>query len=127
MAEHHEIIGPARGEPLPRPRVGACIRIPLESPPSPRWSQVLGAHLANSLTGHPAVGHLRLNQLVQGSVIVLEGVEEAEAEVLGPALREAIDAANVTMMNDPSTPEPGNMDQGEADRLAKLVSAAVRP
>jgi hypothetical protein len=126
MPEHHEIIGPARGEPLPRPRVGACILVPLDSPPSTRWSEVIGSHLANSLTGHPAVGHMRLNHLVQGSVIVLEGVEEAEAEVLGPALREAIDAANQALANEPHPSEPGNMEQREADRLAELVSAWSR-
>jgi hypothetical protein len=126
MAEHHEIIGPARGEPLPRPRVGACIRIPLDSPPGARWSDVLSSHLANSLTGHAAVGHLRLNHLVQGSMIVLEGVEEAEAEILGPALREAIEAANQAAVHDAPASEPGNMDQHEADRLAELVAAWSR-
>ena len=126
MAEQHEIIGPARGEPLPRPRVGARIRVPLDSPPSTRWSDVLSGHLANSLTGHAAVGHLRLNHLVQGSMIVLEGVEAAEAEVLGPAVREAIDAANQASEHEPHTDAPGNMDQRQADHLAEVVTATLR-
>src|SRR4051812_35270123 len=126
MGEHHEIIGPARGGPLKRPRGGACIPLPPDSPPSGRWSDMLSSHLANSLTGHAAIGHLRLNHLVQGSVIVLEGVEEPEAEVLGPAMREAIDAANQATVDDPPPPEPGNMDQREADRLAELLSSALR-
>jgi hypothetical protein len=126
MGETHEIIGPAAGEPLQSPRVGASIRVPLDSPPTGRWSDMLSSHLANSLTGHVAVGHLRLNHLVQGSVIVLDGVEEREAEVLGPALREAIDAANNACEDDPHPPEPANMDQGEADRLAEMISRTTR-
>jgi len=125
MSEHHEIAGPAQGEPLPEHRVGACIRVPLDSAPSARWSRALNAHLATALTGHPAVGHLRLNHLVQGSEIVLEGVETAEADALGPALRDAVAAANGSCGSEPGASGPPNMNQQEADRLAKAVSAAT--
>src|SRR4051794_20352611 len=94
MNETHAITRPARGGcPPPRP-VGACVRLPLECAPTARWSEALAAHIASAVTGHPAVGHLRLNHLVHGSEIVLEGVEPAEADALGPVLRDAIAAAN---------------------------------
>jgi hypothetical protein len=121
MSEHHEIVGPAQGEPLPEHRVGARIRVPLTGAPTARWSRALGSHLATGLTGHPAVGHLRLNELVQGSAIVIEGVEPAEAELLGPALRDAVAAANHACDEDPP-PAPPNMPQQEADRVAQVVS-----
>lgn len=120
MAEQHQITGRAQGEPLPKDRIGACVRVPLDSAPSPRWSRAFGAHLATALTGHPAVGYLKLNNLVQGSVVVLEGVEPAEAEVLGPAIRDAIAAANRACVGD-ADPGPRNMPQCEADRVARTV------
>lgn len=121
MPEHHEIAGPAHGEPLPENRVGALVRVPLDSAPTARWSRALGAHLATALVGHGPVGHLRLNDLVQGASIVIEGVEPAEAEKLGPALREAVEAAN-QLCGDDDPPGPRNMGQPEADRVAKIVS-----
>lgn len=126
MAEHHEISGPAQGEPLPEHRVGARIVVPLDSAPSARWSRALGAHLAAGLMGHAAIGHLRLNDLVQGSVIVLEGVEPAEAELLGPVLREAVAAANHACEDDDAS-GPLNMPRGEAERLARTVDTKARP
>lgn len=128
MTERHGIAGSARGEALPPDRAGACVRVPLDAPPTPRWSSVLTAHLATALTGHRAVGHLRLNRLVQGHEIVLEGVEEAEAERLGPALREAIAAANRACCadDDDAAERPCNMAQQEADRLARTVEAGAR-
>src|SRR3712207_4520296 len=89
MAEIHRVAGPPRGEPLPAGRVGARVRIPLTGTPSPRWSRVLTARLGTSLVGHPAVGHLELEGIVQGADIVLEGVEAAEANRIGPALTTA--------------------------------------
>jgi hypothetical protein len=127
MNETHAITGPARGECLPPDRVGARVRLPLECAPTPRWSDALAARLATALTGHAAIGHLRLNHLVQGSEIVLEGVESAEAEALGPVLRYAIAAANHACEDGrgDGPAAAGNMDQGEADRLARAVEAGV--
>jgi hypothetical protein len=127
MTERHSIVGPARGETLSSGQVGARVRLPLESAPTRRWSDAMSARLATSLTGHAAVGHLRLNQLVQGSDIVIEGVEPAEAEQLGPALRAAIEAANRACDHDPAAGDPPNMAQVQADDVARDVEAGVRP
>ena len=68
-----------------------------DSSPSRRWSRDLGARLIRELSGHTAVGHLRLNinDVVQGDQIVLEGVEASEATELAGALQR------------PSTPPTG--------------------
>jgi hypothetical protein len=122
MSETHHIAGAARGEPLPAGSVGARVRLPLSGTPSPRWSRALGAHLANALTGHAAVGHLHMDQLVQGSDLVLEGVEEREAPALGDCLRRAVDAANVCLHDDEAPPQ-ANMPHSLADRIAtKLLT-----
>ena len=34
MSEEHQIVGLARGEPLPKGRVGVCLRFPLQVPPA---------------------------------------------------------------------------------------------
>jgi hypothetical protein len=126
MAEHHEITGPARGEPRVAECVGACVRLSLESPPTPRWAQALTSHLLTGLTGHPAVGHLRLNNVVQGAEIVLQGVEPPEAELLGPVLRSAIQAANRACADGAGPAgRPLNMDQAEADAVASTVARAL--
>ena len=119
MPETHQICGAPRGEPLAAGRVGARVRVPLTGAPSPRWSRALGAQLANELTGHAAVGHLRLSEVVQGSDLVLEGVEEPEAPALGGCLQRAVAAANATVASDP--PEPANMPQQAADAIAVQV------
>jgi len=85
------------------------------------------ARLATSLTGHAAIGHLKLDHLVQGSDIVIEGVESGEAEHLGPVLRAAIEAANGACDCDPVLELPRNMPQARADELARAVEAGVRP
>ena len=121
MSEHHRIVGPSRGEPLPEGRVGVRVRVPLSGCPSSRWSRDLRARLTNELVGHPAVGHLHLNDLVQGDQIVLEGVEEREASLLAQALRRAIDATNAACPADASP--SANVPPPEADAIAdKLVS-----
>jgi hypothetical protein len=120
MSETHHIAGTARGEPLPAGSVGARVRLPLSGAPSPRWSRALSAHLANALTGHAAVGHLHMDQLVQGSDLVLEGVEEREAPALGDCLRRAVEAANACL-DDDATPPPTNMHRSLADRIATKV------
>ncbi len=121
MSETHQIAGNARGEPLLEGRVGALVRVPLSGTPSPRWSRALGAHLANELTGHAAVGHLRLDDVVQGSDVVLEGVEEREAPALGDCLLRAVTAANACLQTD-EPPPPTNMPRELADRIAMQVS-----
>ena len=126
MSEHHAIAGPAKGECLPADRVGACVRLPLDAPPSLRWSEALTAHLAVSLTGHPGVGHLRLNHVVQGADIVLDGIEPIVAGHLGPLLRNAIDAANRACERDPEAASCPNMEQWRADQVARAIEASVR-
>jgi hypothetical protein len=66
MSEQHQIVGLAGGEPLPAARVGVRLRFPISGSPSPRWSRDLSARLVAELTGHAAVGHVRLNEIVQG-------------------------------------------------------------
>ncbi len=125
MTERHTITGPARGETLPADRAGARIRLRLDSAPTPRWSSALAAHLATDLTGCAAVGHLRLNRIVQGAELVLEGVEAGAAERMGSALRGAVAAANGACEGG-DAPGPRNMEQDEADRLAIAVGAGAR-
>ena len=120
MSETHHIAGTARGEPLPEGRVGARVRVPLSGAPSPRWSRALSAQLANALAGHAAVGHLQLDQLVQGSDVVLEGVEEREAPALGPCLERAVEAANACLDAD-GEPTPMNMPHDAAEKIATEV------
>ena len=123
MSETHHIAGDARGEPLPEGRVGARVRVPLSGAPSPRWSRALSAHLANELTGHRAVGHLQLDHVVQGSGLVLEGVEEREAPALGESLMRAVEAANACLADDGApAAAPANMRRAEAERIAVLIS-----
>jgi hypothetical protein len=127
MTEHHEIAGDGRGAARAAGSVGATVQIPLDAAPSKHWSHVLAVHLASELTGHPGVGHLRLNELIQGADVVLEGVEPSEAELLGPALARAIEAANRACARDGDggVPQP-NMAQEEADRLARSVCSGAR-
>ena len=56
------------------------------------------------LTGHAAIGHVRLNELVQGHEIVLEGVESDEAPNLANAVERAVDATHQACAEGP--PEP---------------------
>ena len=88
--EQHRIVGPARGEPRPAGEVGARVRVPLSGTPSARWAEALRSHLTGALAGHSHVGHVRLNSLVQGATVVIEGVEPEEAERLGPVLQHAV-------------------------------------
>ena len=117
MSEHHSIVGKAWGEPLPKGRVGARLRVALSGSPSPRWSLDLSARLTNELTGEPAIGHLSLNDIVQGDQIVLEGVEEPEAPNLACALRRAVEATNEACEERRSATE--NMPRGRASAIAQ--------
>jgi hypothetical protein len=119
MSEHHRIAGASHGEPLPEGRVGARVRVPLSGCPSRRWSHDLKARLTNELVGHPAVGHLRLDNVVQGDQIVLEGVEEREAPLLSGALERAIDATNAACGVDTSA--GANLPEPEAEAIAHMV------
>ena len=119
MSERHFIAGPARGEPLPVGRVGTRVRVPLSGAPTTGWSRLMCGHLTATLVGHGPVGHLHdLNETVQGAEIVLEGVEDDEAQRLGGAIREAVDAANRASERPERPAERLNMDQAHADRVA---------
>jgi hypothetical protein len=120
MPEHHRLVGMGRGEPLPAGCVGVRVRIPLSGCPSRRWSRNLSARLTNELVGHAAVGHLRLDDIVQGDELVLEGVEAREASALAEALRRAIDATNQTCSE--KAERPAGMARGEADAIAHEVA-----
>jgi hypothetical protein len=125
MSEHHHIVEMARGEPLPLGRVGVRVRFGLSGSPSPRWSRDLRARLAQELAGHAAVGHLQLNDIVQGQEIVLEGVESDEASTLAGAVERAVDAANAAddahaVADDPTR----KIRQQEADDIAGEIRAA---
>jgi hypothetical protein len=126
MAERHTIVGEARGEPLPAGRVGVRLHVPLSGSPSGRWSRDLSARLTTELTGQSAVGHLRLNDIVQGDHIVLEGVEEREAPNLADALQRAVDATNDACEERGVQPEE-NMPRDTADAIARRVVADAPP
>ncbi len=125
MSEHHHIVELARGEPLPPGRVGVRVRFALSGSPSPRWSRDLRARLTRELAGHAAVGHLQLNDIVQGQEIVLEGVESAEASTLAGAVERAVDAANdaaADAREDDDDPTR-RVRQREADDIAGEIRA----
>lgn len=119
MSEDYRIVGQFRGEPRPTGCVGVRVRMRLSGCPSSRWSRDLSARLANELVGHAAVGHLELNEIVQGDQIVLEGVEKSEAAALARALRRAVDATNQASTASPN-PSP-NVSQAEADAIAGTI------
>ena len=120
MAERHTIVSEPRGEPLPSGQVGARLYVPLSGSPSGRWSRYLSARLTTELTGHAAVGHLRLNNIVQGDQIVLDGVEEREAANLADALRRAVDATNKACEDRDEQPNE-NMPRDTADAIAQRI------
>lgn len=125
MSEEHRIVGLARGESLPEGQVGIRVRFALSGSPSARWSRDLRSRLMLQLAGHPAVGHLRLNDVVQGSEIVLEGVESAEASSLAGAVERAVDAANDDCA-DGEDDQSGKARQSEANAIAHEVQASQR-
>ena len=128
MAENHQIVGPPRGEPLLAGQVGARVRIPLSGTPGPRWSRVFTARLSSALTGQPAIGYLKMAELVQGADIVIEGVEADEAERLGQALSAALDAANRDAQHGPEqAKQHHNMTVEEANAIASHVVVEPGP
>ena len=122
MAEHHEIAGRPRGEPLPEGRTGARVVVPLSGTPSPRWSRALAAQLTRRLIGRSAGRGLEVGGLVQGSNVVLEGVrDEADARQLGSALRDSVQAVNQAADRTERPLPPANMAQEQADRIAAAL------
>jgi hypothetical protein len=71
------------------------------------------------------VGHLQLNDIVQGQEIVLEGVESDEASTLAGAVERAVDAANDAaddVRADDDDPTRKSRQQ-EADHIAGEIRA----
>jgi hypothetical protein len=124
MSESHQLAGEVRAEPLPSGRVGARVIVPLTGTPGAKWSRALTAHLVQDLTGHGAVGHLHVSNVVQGRTLVLEGVEAEEAAALGPCLRRAIELANRACHDEPA-PCDTNMTCGEAEAIAHDVATEL--
>ena len=124
MGETHQMIGEVHGEPLAAGQVGARVRVPLTGTPGPHWSRAFTAYLMQDLAGHGHIGHLHLNHVVQGRDLVLDGVEESEAEALGACLHRAVDAANGACAND-GAPDPPNMSPREAAAIAERVKIRV--
>jgi hypothetical protein len=124
MSEQYQIISDARGEPLPG-SVGVRVRIQLSGCPSSQWSRVLRVNLSNELAGHAAVGHMRLNDLVQGDQLVLEGVEASEAPTLAGSLRRAVEATNRAEIGEQNP--TANAEQEEADAVAHQITLGDGP
>ena len=125
MAEEHSIVGPARGDPLPVGQVGVRLRIPLSGAPSPRWSRDLSARMTAEFTGHAHVGHLVLNDVVQGHEIVLDGVEAGEADALADAVERAVEATNRACADAPDD-SIALKPREEADAIARTVAEHQR-
>ena len=124
MSEIHRIVA-VRGEPLSAGRVGVRVRVRLSGCPSVRWSHALRARLAGELVGQRAVGYLKLNELVQGDELVLEGVEPSAVQALASTLRLAVDATNRTHTEEPAGPT--NVAQEEADAIARDIGSGANP
>jgi hypothetical protein len=131
MSEVHKIVEPPRAEPMSAGRVGVCVRFALSGCPSPRWSRNLAARLTRELTGHSAVGHMTLNNAVQGREIVLEGVESDEAPTLAAAVERAVDAANDASSRDDSANDLDDPTrearQARADDIMSSLRESQRP
>lgn len=124
MSEIHRIVA-VRGEPLSVGCVGVRVRVRLSGCPSIRWSHALRARLVGDLVGQRAVGYLKLNELVQGDELVLEGVEPSGVQALARTLRLAVDATNRTHAEEPAGPT--NVAQEEADAIARDIDRGANP
>ena len=102
-------------------RVGVRLRIPLSGGPSGRWSRDLSARLTAEFTGRPNVGHLVLNEVVQGREIVLDGVEDGEADALAGAVERAVEATNRACADAPDD-SVALKPREEADHIARRVA-----
>jgi hypothetical protein len=78
------------------------------------------------LAGRPAVGHLRLNEIVRGQEIVLEGVESDEASHIAGAVERAVHAANTDCTGTEDADRSENVSQSEADSVARDVRERQR-
>jgi hypothetical protein len=118
MSEDYRIISRPRGEPRLLGDAGVRIRVQLSGRPSRRWSHDLCARLAIELVRHPAATHLRMkvDELVQGDEIVLEGVEDRDTATLAVAVQRAVDAANRACAVE--VDRAPNVSQSEADAVA---------
>ncbi len=63
---------------------------------------------------------MRLNDIVQGDQIVLEGVEASEAPTLAGSLRRAVEATNQAGIDEQNP--TANMAQEEADAVAHQIT-----
>ena len=79
------------------------------------------------VTGHAAVGHLRVNDIVQGQEIVLEGVESGEAANIAGAVERSVDATNAACADTTDVDQCENVPAAEADAIANTVGASQRP
>jgi hypothetical protein len=120
MSEHHQIVSDASGEPQAMGSVGVRVRIRLSGRPSRRWSHALRSNLSRELVGHTSVGHIRLDGIVQGDEIILEGVEASEAPTLAGSLQRAVEATNKAEISE-DVPSP-NMAQADADAVADQIT-----
>jgi hypothetical protein len=120
MTEHHQIVSDASGEPQAADSVGVRVRVRLSGCPSRRWSDVLRSHLSKELVGHTSVRHIRLNGIVQGDEIVVEGVEASEAPTLAGSLQRAVEATNKAEIGEDNP--AGNMAQADADAVADQIT-----
>jgi len=125
LAESHNIVASASGEALPADGICVRLRFPLSGSPSGRWSRDLSARLTTELTGHAHVGHLVLNDVVQGDEIVLDGVEAGEAPNIAGAVERAVDATNKACAATLDDTTPAN-PQAEADAVARTVAERQR-
>ena len=82
--------------------------------------------MTTELTGQSAVGYLRLNDIVQGDHIVLEGVEEREASNLADALHRAVDATNNACADRVEQPNE-NMPRDTAAAIAQRIGVDAPP
>jgi hypothetical protein len=120
MSERHQIVSDASGEPQATGSVGVRVHIRLSGRPSQRWSHALRSNLSRELVGHTSVGHIRLDGIVQGDEIVLEGVEGSEAPTLARSLQRAVEATNNAEISE-DVPSP-NMAQADADAVADQIT-----
>jgi hypothetical protein len=125
MSEHHQIVSDASGEPQAMGSVGVRVRIRLSGRPSRRWSHALRSNLSRELVGHTSVGHIRLDGIVQGDEIILEGVEASEAPTLAGSLQRAVEATNKAEISE-DVPSP-NMAQADADAVADQITFDNNP
>lgn len=86
----------------------------------------MGTARTSGSAGHAAVGHLRLNDIVHGGEIVLEGVEPGEASTIAGAVEQAVDAANGDCSDGKDVHQSGKVRQTEANAVARKVRASQR-